>query len=114
MNPVVGLLSFPPEEGQLNKPYSDDTARIIDTEVRSLVDYAYKRTLKVGCMGGEVRAGTGRCLQVTCRQHSCRCLHLVCGLGVAAAFVLYLQWLHTLALCPLRAPVPQHMLLPSH
>lgn len=47
MNPVVGLLSFPPEEGQLNKPYSDDTARIIDTEVRSLVDYAYKRTLKL-------------------------------------------------------------------
>jgi ATP-dependent Zn protease len=53
MNPVVGLLSFPPEEGQLNKPYSDDTARIIDTEVRSLVDYAYKRTLKVGCIWGE-------------------------------------------------------------
>ena len=25
MSPKIGLLSFPPEEGQLNKPYSDDT-----------------------------------------------------------------------------------------
>lgn len=51
MNPRVGLLSFPPEENQLNKPYSDDTARIIDGEVRTLVDAAYQRTLKVG--GGQ-------------------------------------------------------------
>jgi ATP-dependent Zn protease len=45
MNAKVGLLSFPPEENQLNKPYSDDTARIIDTEVRALVDSSYQRTL---------------------------------------------------------------------
>ncbi len=51
MNPRVGLLSFPPEENQLNKPYSDDTARIIDGEVRTLVDAAYQRTLKVGGPG---------------------------------------------------------------
>lgn len=45
MNSVIGLLSFPPEEGRLDKPYSDDTARLIDGEVRTLVDLAYQRTL---------------------------------------------------------------------
>jgi AFG3 family protein len=45
MNPALGLLSFPPEEGQLGKPYSEDTARLIDGEVRKLVDLAYQRTL---------------------------------------------------------------------
>ena len=29
----VGLLSFPPREGELNKPYSDATALLIDQEV---------------------------------------------------------------------------------
>lgn len=67
MNPKVGLLSFPPEENQLNKPYSDDTARIIDGEVRSLVDAAYQRTVQVGpralCSRGCVpRPGCGRAL----------------------------------------------------
>jgi AFG3 family protein len=47
MNPKIGLLSFPPEENQLHKPYSDDTARLIDGEVRSLVDAAYQRTVKL-------------------------------------------------------------------
>jgi len=41
----VGLLSFPPEEGRLDKPYSPDTAKIIDEEVRELVAGAYTRTL---------------------------------------------------------------------
>lgn len=45
MNSAIGLLSFPPEEGRLDKPYSEDTARMIDGEVRTLVDVAYKRTL---------------------------------------------------------------------
>ena len=45
MNEKIGLLSFPPEENQLNKPYSDDTARLIDGEVRALVAAAYARTL---------------------------------------------------------------------
>eukprot|EP00887_Chlorella_sp_A99_P001432 scaffold8.g1432.t1 len=52
MNPRVGLLSFPPEENRLDKPYSDDTARLIDTEaraplVRTLVTAAYERTLEL-------------------------------------------------------------------
>ena len=29
----VGLLSFPPRENELNKPYSDATALLIDQEV---------------------------------------------------------------------------------
>jgi len=45
MNSRVGLLSFPPEEGRLDKPYSPDTAKIIDEEVRELVAGAYTRTL---------------------------------------------------------------------
>ncbi len=45
MNEKIGLLSFPQEEGSFNKPYSDDTARLIDGEVRTLVDTAYQRTL---------------------------------------------------------------------
>jgi hypothetical protein len=44
MNPKIGLLSYPPEDGRIDKPYSEDTAKVIDTEVRQLVDVAYKRT----------------------------------------------------------------------
>lgn len=47
MNPTVGLLSFPQEEGRLDKPYSEDTARLIDGEVRTLVENAYKRTVSL-------------------------------------------------------------------
>jgi AFG3 family protein len=45
MNAAVGLLSFPPEEGRLHNPYSEDTGRLIDREVRALVDRAYLRTV---------------------------------------------------------------------
>ena len=31
----MGLLSFPAKEGEFNKPYSDATAQLIDTEVRA-------------------------------------------------------------------------------
>jgi AFG3 family protein len=45
MSQKVGLLSFPPEEGRFDKPYSQDMARMIDEEVRDLVAGAYQRTL---------------------------------------------------------------------
>ena len=44
MNEKVGLVSYPNEEGSFNKPYSNETARLIDDEVRNMVQLAYKRT----------------------------------------------------------------------
>jgi AFG3 family protein len=46
MNEKVGNLSFydPQQESTFTKPYSDDTGKLIDNEVRALVDSAYKRT----------------------------------------------------------------------
>jgi len=46
MNPRVGNVSFPPEEGALvpNKRYSEKTAEIIDEEVNKIVSAAYERT----------------------------------------------------------------------
>ena len=45
MNEAIGQLSFPPKgEMQFDKPYSDATARMIDDEVRKIVDGAYQRT----------------------------------------------------------------------
>ena len=45
MNDKVGLVSFPPQENQFDKPFSNETAKMIDEEVRSLIGSAYKRTL---------------------------------------------------------------------
>ncbi|CAG8438955.1 8339_t:CDS:1 [Ambispora gerdemannii] len=50
MNPRVGSLSFnnPGDtESQFLKPYSEETARIIDEEVRNYVRMAYERTVKL-------------------------------------------------------------------
>ncbi len=51
LNDKVGNLSFYDSSGQsdysFSKPYSDKTAELIDSEVRTLVDGAYKRTLKI-------------------------------------------------------------------
>ncbi|QQL49282.1 ATP-dependent zinc metalloprotease FtsH [Mucilaginibacter ginkgonis] len=46
MNDKVGNLSFydPHGENQFSKPYSDHTAELIDSEVRTLVDQVYKKT----------------------------------------------------------------------
>ena len=47
MNEKVGLVSYPNDEGSFNKPYSNETARIIDDEVRKMVQLAYERTLSL-------------------------------------------------------------------
>jgi cell division protease FtsH len=46
MNDKVGNISFydPQQETTFTKPYSDETAKMIDEEVRKLVDVAYIRT----------------------------------------------------------------------
>jgi cell division protease FtsH len=46
MNEKVGKLSFydPQQENTFTKPYSEETGKLIDDEVRSLVDDAYRRT----------------------------------------------------------------------
>ena len=46
MNDKVGNISFydPNSDAAFTKPYSDDTAKLIDNEVRLLVDHAYERT----------------------------------------------------------------------
>ena len=44
MNAEVGLVSFPQNDQQLDKPYSDETAMVIDREARALIDGCMERT----------------------------------------------------------------------
>lgn len=43
MSSKIGYLHYKDDEQQLHKPFSEDTARNIDAEVRRLVDTAYKQ-----------------------------------------------------------------------
>ncbi|HJV20642.1 MAG TPA: ATP-dependent zinc metalloprotease FtsH [Sediminibacterium sp.] len=47
MNKKVGNVSFydPSQENTFTKPYSEETGKIIDEEVRGIIDAAYQRTL---------------------------------------------------------------------
>ena len=47
MNEKVGNVSLydAEQEYRFNKPYSEETAKLIDDEVRDLISFAYKRTL---------------------------------------------------------------------
>lgn len=47
MNDKVGMLSYRMDREQFDKPYSNETAHLIDTEVRAFVDEAYQRTLSI-------------------------------------------------------------------
>ena len=49
MNSKVGNVSFydPQQENTFTKPYSDETAKLIDDEVRKLIEAAYEKTKKL-------------------------------------------------------------------
>jgi AFG3 family protein len=49
MNDKIGNISFydPQQESAFTKPYSEETSKIIDEEVRLLIDTAYERTKKL-------------------------------------------------------------------
>ncbi len=46
MNDKIGNISYydPQQENYFTKPYSEETGKIIDEEVRKLIDKAYERT----------------------------------------------------------------------
>jgi AFG3 family protein len=49
MNDKVGNISFydPTADNSFTKPYSDETAKMIDEEVRNLIAAAYERTINM-------------------------------------------------------------------
>ncbi len=46
MNEKIGPLSFP-REGSHLRPFSEETAQVMDEEVRSIIQNAYNRTLNL-------------------------------------------------------------------
>lgn len=49
MNPKVGNVSFydPQQENAFTKPYSEETSKLIDEEVRTLIETSYQRTKRL-------------------------------------------------------------------
>ena len=49
MNDKVGNISYydPQQDNSFTKPYSDETAKLIDEEVRKLIDGAYEKTIQL-------------------------------------------------------------------
>lgn len=49
MNKTIGNVSFydPTQENTFTKPFSEETGKLIDQEVRGIIDEAYERTLKL-------------------------------------------------------------------
>jgi cell division protease FtsH len=49
MNDKVGNVSFydPSQENTFTKPYSEETGKMIDEEVRAIINEAYQRTIKL-------------------------------------------------------------------
>jgi cell division protease FtsH len=49
MNDKIGNVSFydPSQENTFQKPFSEETGKIIDEEVRKMIDAAYQRTLEL-------------------------------------------------------------------
>merc|ERR1712039_900191 len=47
MSESVGLVSFPSDNETFLKPYSDETAQMIDKEARELIETCYNRTLEM-------------------------------------------------------------------
>jgi Peptidase family M41 len=45
MNAKIGLVSFPPNNNRMDKPYSDETANLIDSEARKIIQGCYETTL---------------------------------------------------------------------
>lgn len=45
MNAKIGLVSFPPDKNRFDKPYSDETAQLIDREAREIINGCYETTL---------------------------------------------------------------------
>jgi hypothetical protein len=47
MNDKIGLVSFPQDNQRMDKPYSDETARLIDEEARAIIKDCYEKTLQL-------------------------------------------------------------------